>query len=237
MLLVEFKEVYKKYKNESILEDINFSIEKGQVVGIVGPNGIGKSTTLGLLTGLLKLTKGEISYYDKKNFRRKIGYVPQKNALYENLSGFDNLSFYYDILGIKGSKEEKIKKIEEIGRYLNLENQLDKKVSKYSGGMKRKLDIGASLLNDPDILIMDEPTAGLDIVTRKSILNLVKKLNEEGKTVVFTSHYVNEMKNLCDKIILLKDKNIIFDGSFNELKLKHPNIDSIEEIYIYLYNS
>ncbi len=234
MLLVEFKNVYKKYRNESILENINFSIEKGQVVGIIGPNGIGKSTTLSLLTGLSKVTEGEIDYYDKKDFQTKIGYVPQNNALYENLSGFDNLSFYYDILGVKGSKKEKIK---EIGRYLDLENQLDKKVSKYSGGMKRKLDIGAALLNDPDILIMDEPTAGLDIVTRNSILDLVKKLNEEGKTVIFTSHYVNEMKNLCDKIILLKDRNIIFDGNFNELALRYPNIESIEEIYLYLYNS
>ncbi len=234
MLLVEFKNVYKKYKKESILEDINFSIEKGQVVGIIGPNGIGKSTTLSLLTGLSKATKGEIDYYDKKDFQTKTGYVPQNNALYENLSGFDNLSFYYDILGVKGSKKEKIK---EIGRYLNLEDQLDKKVSKYSGGMRRKLDIGAALLNNPDILIMDEPTAGLDIVTRNSILDLVKKLNEEGKTVIFTSHYVNEMKNLCDKIILLKDRKIIFDGSFEELSIKHPNIESIEEIYLYLYNS
>jgi len=234
MLLVEFKKVQKKYKNEIILEDINFTIEKGQVFGIIGPNGIGKSTTLSLLTGLSKVTKGEIRYYDKKDFQSKIGYVPQKNALYENLSGFDNLSFYYDILGIKGKKKEKIK---AIGRYLDLENQLDKKVSKYSGGMKRKLDIGAAILNDPEILIMDEPTAGLDIVTRKSILNLVKKLNEEGKTVIFTSHYVNEMKNLCDKVILLKEKNIIFDGSFNELKFKYPDIESIEDIYIYLYNT
>jgi len=234
MLLVEFKKVQKKYKNEIILEDINFTIEKGQVVGIIGPNGIGKSTTLSLLTGLSKVTKGKIKYYDKKDFQSKIGYVPQKNALYENLSGFDNLSFYYDILGIKGKKKEKIK---AIGRYLDLENQLDKKVSKYSGGMKRKLDIGAAILNDPEILIMDEPTAGLDIVTRKSILNLVKKLNEEGKTVIFTSHYVNEMKNLCDKVILLKEKNIIFDGSFNELKFKYPDIESIEDIYIYLYNT
>src|SRR6056297_2201175 len=115
MLLVEFKNVYKKYKSESILENINFSIEKGQVVGIIGPNGIGKSTTLSLLTGLSKATKGEINYYDKKDFQNKIGYVPQNNALYDNLSGFDNLSFYYDVLGVKGSKKEKIK---EIGSYL-----------------------------------------------------------------------------------------------------------------------
>src|SRR6056297_1316110 len=121
MLLVEFKKVQKKYKNEIILEDINFTIEKGQVFGIIGPNGIGKSTTLSLLTGLSKVTKGKIKYYDKKDFQSKIGYVPQKNALYENLSGFDNLSFYYDILGIKGKKKEKIK---AIGRYLDLENQL-----------------------------------------------------------------------------------------------------------------
>jgi len=234
MLLVEFKNVYKKFKSESILENINFSIEKGQVVGIIGPNGIGKSTTLSLLTGLSKATKGEINYYDKKDFQNKIGYVPQNNALYDNLSGFDNLSFYYDVLGVKDSKKEKIK---EIGKYLDLENQLDKKVSKYSGGMKRKLDIGAALLNDPDILIMDEPTAGLDIVTRKSILHLIKKLNKKGKTVIFTSHYINEMKNLCDKIILLKSKSIIFDGSFKELTLRYPNIKSVEEIYLYLYNS
>jgi ABC-2 type transport system ATP-binding protein len=233
MQLIEFKSLHKKFKDDLILENINFSINKGEIVGIIGPNGIGKSTTLSLITGLSKASEGQVIYYDEKDFKKKLGYVPQSNALYDNLTGFDNLSFYYDILGVKGNKKEVINKI---GKYLDIEKHLDKKVSKYSGGMKRKLDIAAALLNNPEILIMDEPTAGLDIVTRNSIASLIKDLNKEGKTVIFTSHYVSEMKNLCDKIILLKDKKIIFQGSIKELNNEYPEIKSIEEIYLYLYS-
>jgi ABC-2 type transport system ATP-binding protein len=233
MQLIEFKSLHKKFKDDLILENINFSINKGEVVGIIGPNGIGKSTTLSLITGLSKASEGQVIYYDEKDFKKKLGYVPQSNALYDNLTGFDNLSFYYDILGVNGNKKEIINKI---GKYLDIEKHLDKKVSKYSGGMKRKLDIAAALLNNPEILIMDEPTAGLDIVTRNSIASLIKDLNKEGKTVIFTSHYVSEMKNLCDKIILLKDKKIIFQGSIKELNNEYPEIKSIEEIYLYLYS-
>jgi ABC-2 type transport system ATP-binding protein len=233
MQLIEFKSLHKKFKEDLILENINFSINKGEIVGIIGPNGIGKSTTLSLITGLSKASEGQVIYYDEKDFKKKLGYVPQSNALYDNLTGFDNLSFYYDILGVNGNKKEIINKI---GKYLDIEKHLDKKVSKYSGGMKRKLDIAAALLNNPEILIMDEPTAGLDIVTRNSIASLIKDLNKEGKTVIFTSHYVSEMKNLCDKIILLKDKKIIFQGSIKELNNEYPEIKSIEEIYLYLYS-
>jgi ABC-2 type transport system ATP-binding protein len=233
MQLIEFKSLHKKFKDDLILENINFSINKGEIVGIIGPNGIGKSTTLSLITGLSKASEGQVIYYDEKDFKKKLGYVPQSNALYDNLTGFDNLSFYYDILGVNGNKKEIINKI---GKYLDIEKHLDKKVSKYSGGMKRKLDIAAALLNNPEILIMDEPTAGLDIVTRNSIASLIKDLNKEGKTVIFTSHYVSEMKNLCDKIILLKDKKIIFQGSIKELNNEYPEIKSIEEIYLYLYS-
>ena len=188
MLLVEFKNVTKTYKKEKVLDNISFSVEKGKILGIIGPNGVGKSTTLALMTGLTKPSEGKIYYNDKKSFNKILGFVPQDNALYESLSGYDNLSFYFDMLGIKGNKKEKIS---EIGEYLNIEKDLSKKVSQYSGGMKRKLDIAAALMNNPEILIMDEPTAGLDILTRNSIINLLKKINREEKTIVFTSHYIS----------------------------------------------
>ncbi len=233
MHLVEFKDVTKTYKKEKVLDSISFSVEKGKVLGIIGPNGVGKSTTLALMTGLSEPSEGNIYYKDKNSFEKTLGYVPQDNALYENLTGYDNLSFYYDMIGIKGNKKEKIF---NIGEYLNIEKDLSKKVSKYSGGMKRKLDIAAALLNDPELLIMDEPTAGLDIVTRNSILNLLKKINKEGKTIVFTSHYISEMENLCDKIIFLKNKKIVFTGKKEDLMNYYKDFDTLEDFYINLYN-
>jgi ABC-2 type transport system ATP-binding protein len=185
------------------------------------------------MTGLSKPSSGNIYYKDKKNFNNTLGYVPQNNALYENLSGYDNLSFYYDMLGIKG---DRTKRISEIGEYLNIEKDLKKKVSQYSGGMKRKLDIGAALLNNPEILIMDEPTAGLDILTRNSIINLLKKINSEGKTIVFTSHYISEMEEICHKIIFLKDKKIAFSGIKEDLIKYYKEFNRLEDLYIHLYN-
>jgi len=233
MLLVEFKNFTKTYTKEIVLDNISFSVEKGKILGIIGPNGVGKSTTLALMTGLTKPSEGNIYYNDKKSFNKILGFVPQDNALYESLSGYDNLSFYFDMLDIKGNKKEKIS---EIGEYLNIEKDLSKKVSQYSGGMKRKLDIAAALMNNPEILIMDEPTAGLDILTRNSIINLLKKINREEKTIVFTSHYISEMEDICDKIIFLKEKKIAFSGRKEDLTNYYKDFDRLEDLYIYLYN-
>ena len=234
-IVVEVRELVKKFGRHTVLDNLNFNIYKGEIFGLVGPNGAGKSTFISALTSLCKPTSGDIlinSFSVTKQsdkIKGDIGFVPQDIALYPTLSGIDNLNFWAGIYGLKGAvKKQRV--IEAIS-IVKLEDRAGSRVSEYSGGMKRRLNIAVALLHHPQILVMDEPTVGVDIQSRKYILEAVRNLKSEGKTVIFTSHNIDETESLCDRIGIIDKGRIVALGSVEELKNSY-SVENIKDILL-----
>lgn len=198
--MLNIQSVHKKYGATSVLNDVSFQVNPGEVVGLVGENGAGKSTLLHIIATLQKASSGTLSL-DKvpykgrlKTVRKRIGFVPQEIAIWEDLSVEENMIFFEKLAWKKRSVSAL--------RQLCLEMELHKwkeKVHTLSGGMKRKLNIAISLIHDPDLLLLDEPTVGIDLKSKQEIMHYLKKLaKEEGKTIIYTSHDMDEIMNLCD---------------------------------------
>lgn len=235
---VEVRALGKKYGKNPVLDNLNFQIYKGEIFGLLGPNGAGKSTFISILTTLIKPTSGDIlidSFSVAKQpgrVKTGIGFVPQDIALYPMLSGLDNLNFWAGIYNLKG--REKRNRVEEALTIVKLEDRAKDRVSEYSGGMKRRLNIAVALLHKPDLLVMDEPTVGVDIQSRKYIFEALGRLKAEGRTIVFTSHYVDEMEEFCDRIAILDRGAIKAIGTVEELKRKYA-VHNIEDILLTLH--
>ena len=220
MKMLEIKKLYKDYGNQVAVDGIDLKIEKGQIYGILGPNGAGKSTTIGMICGLVKKSSGEVIYEEVTNKIRKwkenIGIVPQDFALYWDLTAEENISFFCSLYGFKGEdlKYRTSKTLEFVG----LTDVKNKKASEFSGGMKRRLNIGCAIAHSPKLIIMDEPTVGIDPQSRNHILESVVKLRDEGATIIYTSHYMQEVDNICDRIAIIDRGHIIAEGKSDELK-------------------
>lgn len=221
MELLRVEQISKQFKKIKAVDGISFQVNKGEIIGLLGPNGAGKSTTISIISTLLKPDTGDILYAGTsilnrpKVIQESLGYVPQEIALYPMLSGMDNLYFWGRNYGIKGSQLKK--KIDEVAEIIGINGRLKDKVKTYSGGMKRRLNIGAALLHDPELIIMDEPTVGIDPQSRKHILDTVLALNKKGMTVIYTSHYMEEVEYLCDRICIMDQGKIIADGTKAQL--------------------
>ena len=247
--MLKVENLYKEFGNIKAVNSISFEVKKGQVFGLLGPNGAGKSTIISMISTLIEPTKGDILFEgksilkDSKSIRQKLGVVPQDIALYPTLTGYDNLSFWGNVYGLKGSDLKK--RILDVSDIIGLNGRLKDRVDKYSGGMKRRLNIGAALLHKPELLIMDEPTVGIDPQSRNHILDTVLELNKQGMTIIYTSHYMEEVEYLCNELCIMDEGNIIAYGSQQELvdlvkektqinlklnKIDDVVIDSLKEI-------
>lgn len=221
MALLEVKRLSKSYGSLKAVDGISFKVEKGEIIGLLGPNGAGKSTTISMISTLLKPDAGEILYKGKdivktpKSIQKELGIVPQEIALYPTLSGYDNLKFWGQAYGLSGDKLKS--RIVEVSEIIGINERLKDKVENYSGGMKRRLNIGAALLHEPEILIMDEPTVGIDPQSRNHILDTVLELNKTGMTIVYTSHYMEEVEYLCRNIHIMDSGHVIASGTQDEL--------------------
>ncbi|MGM0509133.1 MAG: ABC transporter ATP-binding protein [Fusobacteriota bacterium] len=219
---IEIKDISKSYGEVKALENINLTIEKGEFFGLLGPNGAGKTTLIGILGSLVNRDKGEISVlgneilkYPKK-VKKSLGIVPQEVSLDPFFSVKDTLRIQSGYFGIKKNEE----KIEEILQALGLKDKEDVNPRQLSGGMKRRLLIAKALVHDPEIIVLDEPTAGVDIELRNSMWDYVRKLNKEGKTIILTTHYLEEAEELCDRIAILdKGKVVKVDKKENLMDL------------------
>jgi len=239
MNLLTVTNLEKSYKKVKAVKGISFHVKQGEVLGLLGPNGAGKSTTISMISTLLKPDAGEIIYNgtniikEPKAIQENLGYVPQEIALYPMLTGKENLLFWGRAYGLKGTTLKK--RIEEVSEIIGIADRLKDKVKTYSGGMKRRLNIGVALLHNPELIIMDEPTVGIDPQSRNHILDTVLKLNRQGMTVIYTSHYMEEVEFLCSRICIMDQGEIIAEGSKEELinqidgardlKLKLENYD------------
>ena len=219
--MLNVKNLYKNFGNITAVDGISFEVNKEEVFGLLGPNGAGKSTTISIISTLLKPTEGEVLFEGESIFsnpesiRRKLGVVPQDIALYPTLTGYENLRFWGNLYGLRG--QELKTRIDEVAEIIGLNGRLKDKVEKYSGGMKRRLNIGAALLHKPELLIMDEPTVGIDPQSRSHILDTVLKLKDEGLTIIYTTHYMEEAENLCNRICIMDEGKIIASGTRQEL--------------------
>lgn len=233
MSIIEISNITKRYDDKLAVDNVSINIEKGEVFGLLGPNGAGKSTLISIMCGLIKADKGEVSIsghlIEKETVKAKsyIGLVPQEIALYENLSAIDNLKFWGSMYGLKGQTLKE--RIQEAIDVTGLKEKAKENVSKYSGGMKRRLNIAAAIMHRPEILIMDEPTVGIDPQSRNHILEFTMGLNEKYKTtIIYTSHYMEEVEHLCSRVAILDEGKVIALGSKSEIKRLVTDEETIE---------
>lgn len=240
MEILKCTKLKKQIKSKILVEDISFSINTGDIVGFIGPNGAGKTTVIKLILGLMKLSSGnvKINGYDiEKDFVKaieKVGAIVENPDLYMYLSGYDNLKItanYY--------KNIPKSRIDEVIKIIGLEKQIKDKVSTYSLGMKQRLAIGEAIINQPELLILDEPTNGLDVEGIIEMRNLIKSLSQQGMAILISSHNLTEIDNLCNRIIAIKNGKIITDDTIEHFKtdsnvmsyeLKLSCLDNIEKI-------
>jgi len=222
MELLRVQDISKRYGKTNAVCNVNFNVREGEIFGLLGPNGAGKSTLISMISSLFQPDKGDIIYREEsilknsKIMQTELGYVPQEIALYHSLTGRENLYFWGKING--ATKFDLNNSVKEVIDLIGMEDRIDDKVSTYSGGMKRRLNIGVALLHSPRLIILDEPTVGIDPQSRNHVLETIKKLNKEkGVTVIYSSHYINEVEELCDRICIMDRGEIVAIGAFNEL--------------------
>ncbi len=223
MSIIEVKNVTKRFNDKLVLDNVSYEVNKGEIFGFIGPNGAGKSTLINIMTSLLVPDSGTIKIcgYDilKEPIKAKecIGYVPQDISLMEELTAYDNLEFFGALYGLKG-KELKTRIMEAL-EVTGLVEKKKEKVKKFSGGMKRRLNIAAAIMHHPKVLIMDEPTVGVDPQSRNHIFNFTKNICKEwGTTVIYTSHYMEEIEELCKRVFIIDLGKEIAYGSEEEIK-------------------
>lgn len=213
----------KKFKDVVAVNNISFTVKKGEIYGLLGPNGAGKTTTIHILTALLRPTSGRVyvAGYDvvreSDKVRREVGIVFQDPSLDNMLTAHDNMYIHGKLYGLKG--EELKRKINELLEFVDLKEFAHKQVRHFSGGMRRRLEIARSLMHEPDVLFLDEPTLGLDPHTRAKIWDYIVNIKKERKTtIILTTHYMDEAEELCDRISIMDKGKIIAEGTANELK-------------------
>ena len=230
--LIEIEKLSKSFGEQKVLDKIDFKLESGEIVGLIGPSGSGKSTLIKTMLGMEKADDGEALVLDYKMPKREIlsniGYMAQSDALYEMLTGYENLEFFGKMKGVPSDKLKK--EIEYIAEIVDLTNDLKKLVSKYSGGMKRRLSLAIALIGSPELLILDEPTVGIDPSLRKNIWKELFKQRDNGVGILVTTHVMDEAE-LTDKVGLLLNGDIIDFDTPQLLKVKN-NVKTIEEVFL-----
>ncbi|MGG0720512.1 ABC transporter ATP-binding protein [Robertmurraya massiliosenegalensis] len=231
--MLETINLSKTYKDKKAVDEVNLYLNEGESVGLLGPNGAGKSTTISMISSLLKPTSGDVVFEGKSiiknptDIRKVLGVVPQEIALYEELSAYENLKFFGEIY--KVDKDAIESRIQEVLEMVGLKNRQKEVIKTFSGGMKRRINIAAALLHQPKILILDEPTVGIDPQSRNHILETVRRLNEQyGTSILYTSHYMEEVEQLCDRVYIMDHGHIVASGSKSELLSILSNDDTIQ---------
>jgi ABC-2 type transport system ATP-binding protein len=232
--MLQLIDVTKKYGTFTAVGEVSFNVDDGEIFGLLGPNGAGKSTMVSMIGTVIQPTAGEIfiNQYPLKTkqteCKKVMGIVPQELALYQPLSAKDNLEFFGSLYGLYGN--QLLKRVNEVLDIIQLSDKKDQEISEFSGGMKRRVNIGIALMNAPKLLILDEPTVGIDPQSRNHILDTLHRLNEEkGMTIVYTSHYIEEVENLCRRVGIADHGKVIALGTKEELK---KNLNACDTLLI-----
>jgi ABC-2 type transport system ATP-binding protein len=222
------KDVVKRYNNFTALDRLNLELRPGETLGLLGPNGAGKTTTIKILTGLTAATSGEVLLFGKAQggangatgieAKKRMGLVPQDIALYETLSARDNLEYFGKLYGVHGAELKK--RVDNALDVLGLADVQKKAPKKFSGGMKRRLNIGCAIIHRPELLILDEPTVGVDPQSRNHILDFISEIARQGTTVIYTSHYMEEVERVCSRVCIMDAGKAVAEGSVDEIARK-----------------
>lgn len=235
VLIKQLKKIYDDSESPAIV-DLNLSICDGEFFGMLGPNGAGKSTTISIICGLLKPTGGTVMINGidiakhPDRIKPLLGLVPQDIALYPSLTATENLTFFAGMYGLRG-KELK-RRVEECLHMVGLEKSGRQKIATFSGGMRRRTNLAAGLVHKPTILILDEPTVGVDVQSRSMIFENLRELNESGTTIIYATHYMEEAQQLCSNLAILDRGCILEEGHPDELISKRPGCSNLEEVFL-----
>lgn len=236
---IEVSHLSKQYKgaSEYALTDVSFTVEKGEVYGVLGPNGAGKTTLMSILFGSIRPTEGSFSICSLTyaaqagQLRYKIGVVPQEYALYPTLTARENLLYFGSLYALKGNALKQ--KVDEGLARVQLLEVADRKIATFSGGMKRRVNLLAGILHTPEVLFLDEPTVGVDVLSKRIIINYLKELNGEGMSVLYTSHHLQEAQDFCHKVAFLNGGRLIAEGSPEALIEQYKSTD-LEAVFVKL---
>lgn len=220
--MIEVQDLRKEYDDVVAVDDVTFTAQAGAIFGLLGPNGAGKTTTIGCVSGLLRPTAGQVRVQghdvirESQAAKAELGVVPQELALYEELSARENLSYWGAAYGLRG--DELKRRVNEVLDRVGLVDRAAEPVKRFSGGMKRRLNFGCGIVNEPRVLLLDEPTAGVDPQSRVRLLDLVRELAGSGLCILYTTHYMEEAEALCDRLAIIDHGEIIALGSLAELR-------------------
>jgi ABC-2 type transport system ATP-binding protein len=220
-VILKLEGLTKKYDNKPVVDHINLEIKKGEIFGLLGPNGAGKSTTMNMVCSLVKPTAGKVELFgydtktDMKKVKAKLGYIPQELAIHGNLKAWENVELFTSLYGIKGELLKKA--VKESLEFVGLEDKRNGFAKTFSGGMKRRLNIACAIGHKPELLVFDEPTVGIDPQSRNFILQKIKFINRQGSTVIYSSHYMEEIEAICTRIAIMDNGKIVAIGTKQEL--------------------
>ncbi len=232
--IVEIKNFGMKFGNKTVIKDLSFEVKAGEIFGFLGSNGSGKTTTLRALLGFYTPTSGELlidgKKYDPEDTNITVGYLPEERGLYKKETVIDNMVYFGELKGLKdprGWSEKYLKRVK-------LEDKANEKLEKLSGGQQQKVQLGVTIMNDPKLLILDEPTKGFDPMNRRLLMEIIEEAHEKGAAIIMITHYMDEVEKLCDRAILLKDGVAHAYGTIPEIRKKHKN-KTLEQIFIDVY--
>lgn len=236
--MLEIKNSTKKFKKSTVVDDVSFKVNPGEIVGLLGENGAGKTTTLRMISTMLKITSGEavVNNFsaDKEpiKVRNEIGILFGGDVgLYDRLTARENIKYFANLYGMS-DKDADIR-INELAKKFNMEEYIDKKVSKFSRGMKQKVSIARSIVHSPSVMLFDEPSTGLDVTAARTIQDFILDCKKENKTILFSSHSMREVEKLCDRVVIINKGKLLEDCSIDNLKEKYNN-DDLEEVFVSL---
>lgn len=232
--IVEVKNFRMVFDKKTVIKDLSFEVRAGEIFGLLGANGSGKTTTLRALLNFYTPTGGELlidgKKYDPEDTSVTVGYLPEERGLYRKETVMDNLVYFGELKGLKDPKDWALKYLKRV----KLEDKADQKLEKLSGGQQQKIQLGVTIMNDPKLLILDEPTKGFDPMNRRLLMEIIEELHQKGTAVILITHYMEEVEKLCDRAILLKDGVAHAYGTIAEIKKQHKN-KSLEQIFIDVY--
>ncbi len=220
-MIIEIKNLIKRYGDKLVVDNMSLTVEKGEILGLLGPNGAGKTTLINSIIGITEIQSGEVLIFgksmkkDSMEIKQRIGVVPQNIAVLNEFTAIENVTYFARLYGLTGKElKDSVKTALE---FTNLWERRNDYPKKYSGGMQRRLNIACSIVHNPELIIMDEPTVGIDPQSRNHILESIKRLNENGATIIYTSHYMEEVEALCTKVVIMDNGRLIAQGTKEEL--------------------
>lgn len=235
---IHVNQLCKRFKGQTLnaVDHISFDIQQGEIFGLLGPNGAGKTTTINMLCGLIHMDSGDINingYHISQldQIKLQTGFVPQQNALFPKLTAFENLYYFAALYNIK--KNQAIERINDLLNYFELRQHATKLTNTFSGGMKRRLNLIAALIHNPKILILDEPTSGVDVQSRSMIINYLKSYASQGNAVLYTSHLLDEAQQLCSYIGIIDHGGMVIQGPPEQLIADLGNSSRLDDLFIH----